>query len=189
MKTRNRKKRNRWLGGLRILVYMNTEKEQKKVHWFSVMRIVVIIWNIFTYIYHLEEIEMNILTNSIQHIVGMLIEYFIAGIYENSIIRINKFINKKILTHTKQKIKKILIKFLSFGIVFSTIYTVVYILRMIAIYAIGGEFKTGKAIIISTIAGFILGPVTASLILWARKKRLKVKITKKIPNNSGKAPE
>lgn len=187
MKTRSRKKRNRWLGGLRILVYMNTEKEQKKVHWFSAMRIVVIIWNIFTYIYHLEEIEMNILTNSIQHIVGMLIEYFIAGIYENSIIRINKFINKKTLSHKYKKTKRRLIKFLSFGIVFSVIYTVVYILRMTAIYLIGGEFQTEKAIIISTIAGFILGPVTGSLILWARNRRLKVKITK--VNTSEQAPE
>jgi len=183
MKTRSRKKRNRWLGGLRILVYMNTKKEKKKIRWFSPTRILVLGWNIITLIYHIIWIGMTETTGIIQHIIGMLIEYLISGIYENSIIRMDKFINKKTTKSRQQKAKRILFKFFAFGSIFSATYSIAYILRILTLYFIGWGLlnteQTKIAIINGIIFGFVIGPIVGMLVIYTRNKGLKVKITKK----------
>ncbi len=183
MKTRTRRKKNRWLGGLRILIYMNTEKQKRKVRWFSITRIGVLVWNIITLIYHIIIIGMTTSTGISQHIVGMIIEYFMAGIYENSVVRMDKIINRKTLTCKHQKTKRILIKYVAFGIIFSVTYTIVYILRMLIIHFIGWGFldgeQTERAIINGIVFGCIVGPIIGMLVVWARNKGLRVKITKK----------
>jgi len=186
MKTRRRKKRNRWLGGLRILVYMNTEKQKKKVRWFSITRMGVLGWNVLTLIYHVAWIGMTTSTGISQHIIGMMIEYFIAGIYENSLVRMDKIINKKTLTYKHQKTKRITIKYFAFGVIFSILYTLVYVIRMLTIHLIGWGFlnteQTKIAIINGIIFGFLIGPIVGMLVVYARNKGLKVKITKKKPD-------
>lgn len=190
MRKRIRKKRNRWLSGFRILIYMNTKKEKKKIRWFSPTRILVLGWNIITLIYHIAWIGMTELNSIIQHIIGMMIEYFISGIYENSVIRMDKLINKKTLKCKYRKAKRIVLKYIGFGAIFSITYSVAYILRMLTLYFINIGMlnweQTQVAIINGTIFGFVAGPIVGMLVVYARNKSMKVKITK--VNTSEQAP-
>lgn len=181
MKTRTRKKRNRLFGGFRILVYMNTKKEnKKKMHWLSTTRIMVIVWGIIMIIYHIVWIGMAGINSLIQHGIGMIIEYLISGVYENSIVRIDKFINKKTLSSKYRKVKRIIIKYLAFSMIFSITYGIAYTLRMLTIYAIDIHMltwqQTQTAIINGSIFGITAGPLVGLLVIQARTKKLKIKV-------------
>ena len=182
MKTRKTKKRNGWLAGFRILVYMNRKKQTKKVRWFSFTRIIVLLWSGAMFFWHIIGIGMTWKNGGIQHLVGMALEYLIGGIYENSIVRINKLINKKTLNSKNKKTKRILLKYLTFSAIFGITYNVVYTGRMLILYLIDlgmlNWVQTQKAIIIAAIFSVTIGPILGMIITYTREKKIKVKIVK-----------
>jgi len=182
METR-KNKRKRMFGVFSVLVYMNTKKEtQKKIRWFSLMRIIIIGWNFVTFMFHVGSTNMGYEVGIIQHIVGMVIEYSISGIFENSIIRMNKFINKKTLLSKNRLLKQIFIKYFVFSAIFTLTYTVVYVLRMSVLSVMGYSLITLQQfqfiISVGVLFGFTAGPVLAFVISYVRDKRLKIKIIK-----------
>lgn len=188
MNARTRKRKYRWLGGIRILVYMNTNKqEKKKVRWFSPTRILVLLWGGLMLAYHMIWIGMTGISAVAQHIIGVAIEYWISGIYENSMVRIDKFINTKTLKSKYRTVKRIIIKYFAFSTVFSVTYGVVYTLRMLVLYFIGWGLLNWQqaevAIINGAIFGITIGPIIGIAIVYARNKGLKLKITKKNPES------
>lgn len=184
MKIRKNKKR-RMFGVFGILIYMNNQKQTKipKIRWFSFIRILVLLWNFLTLMLHIYIINMTSTTGVVQHIIGVIIEYLIAGIYENSIIRLNKLINQK-TKNSKNKFKKVFIKYIAFSVIFVLTYTLTYALRMLALYLVGYDLlsleKLKIAIIINLLFAFILSPFLAIAAINMRDKVLKVRIEKRL---------
>lgn len=183
MKTRKQKNRNGWLAGFRILVYMNTKRQtKKKVHWLSITRVFVLLWGGLMFLYHVFWIGMTWKNGGIQHIIGVALEYLISGIYENSIIRMNKFINKKTLNSKHKTTKRILLKYLTFSAIFGVTYNVVYTGRMLILYLVNLGMldwaQTQTAIINGAIFCVTIGPILGMIITYAREKKINVKIIK-----------
>jgi hypothetical protein len=184
MKIRKNKKR-RVFGVFGVLIYMNNQKQTKKrkIRWFSVTRILVLLWNFGTLWFHIYVINMTSTTGIVQHIIGMITEYLIAGIYENSIVRINKLINQK-TKNSKNKFKKVFIKYIAFSVIFVLTYTLIYALRMLAFYLVGYDLLTLEkfkiAIITNLLFAFTVSPFLAIVAINTRDKVLKVKIEKRL---------
>lgn len=146
------------------------------------MRILIIGWNLVTFMFHVGSTNMGYEVGIIQHIVGMIIEYSISGIFENSIIRMNKLINRKTLLSKNRLLKQIFIKYFVFSAIFTLTYTVVYVLRMSALSLMGYSLITWEQfqfiISIGILFGFTVGPVLSFIISYVRDKRLRIKIVK-----------
>jgi len=177
-------KRKRMFGVFGILIYMNTKKQtQQKIRWFSPLRILVLLWNLVTLAFHIFIINISSITSIVQHIIGMVIEYWLSGIFENSIIRMNKVINQKLKNVKNRRIKGIIIKYFAFSTIFTITYNLAYFIRMLVLYLIGYNLLNGEkftiAILTSLLFGFTGGPILAFIVSYVRDKRLKIKIIKK----------
>jgi hypothetical protein len=164
--------------------------KERFIAWFTVSRVIITIWNAFAYCYHYFFIGIDPLTSLILQGTGLIIEYWVAGYYEDLLLWSNEKINDKTIFvkfFFFKMLKRIVLKYMAYVGIFILIYLSTYFLRMGFFYLIdfGVDLQHFERSMHNMIWFTPLAAPSMAIIVIARKKatgKIRIKVPKKRKN-------
>lgn len=144
------------------------------ITWFTISRVIVTFWNGISFFYHFLWIGINPWISLTIQGSSLIIEYFLCGWYERTLIWSNNKIDGKTMFVPLRVFKRIILKYISFTIIFISVYVSTYCLRLGFFYFIdfGVNIAQLQASLINMVwLTLISAPIMGAVVI-ERKKRL-----------------
>ncbi|MEI7557880.1 MAG: hypothetical protein WCJ45_03480 [bacterium] len=143
------------------------------VKWFTVSRVIITCWNAIIFFYHFLWIGMTPWTSITIQGTALIVEYFVSGIYERTLLLNNIKINRRTKSGRFRLLRKMMIKYLVFTGIFVSIFVSTYYLRLGILYVMDLGITTdqlGKTILNMVWFTPVAAPIMAAIVIERKKK-------------------